>query len=515
MIKLFAYMPVMAGLLIAPMSAPASAQTNPPAALAPPSPAGAAALQAQFQAALDRLVAKPAKLPNPLAQVTAADDHYALSVLLAPLVRGLQPQAAAFTAKLRPLDGGWAVDDEQWPTEFEIVTAPPATGAPAAGNVTPPTTYQVKLGAQDEHATVNQHGQAASTGGGSIASIDIVKTGGTGATLTHYGRITNQTSVQAVAPGVYDGLSDVAVAGYAGKSANNQINSETTAERLHAATTLTGISVTALNRVSQDLLREPRLSMPAAGKLTPAGLARWRGLVVASEGLVHGIEIAEDADSVKFEVAGHSGGFDRAELSFSGQAPQDTLSASLGITLLGLRLDEVPPALAAYVPTRIALRPTASNLNVADLTRLVLDGLTPDPTSSPPPGSPRSGSADPAMAKAAQDYQVLFSHGGVQVGFDQLAIDMAGAQLSGNGSFTLTGPQSVSGAAQITAHGLDELIARLQGDPVAAKAAGVLILLKGIAKTTPDGAVWQVTVQDRKVLVNGLDLAALAGALGR
>ena len=48
---------------------------------------------------------------------------------------------------------------------------------------------------------------------------------------------------------------------------------------------------------------------------------------------------------------------------------------------------------------------------------------------------------------------------------------------------------------------------------MAAQAAPVIILLKGIAKTTPDGAIWQITMQDNKVLVNGLDVAALAATM--
>ena len=501
MTKLLACLPALAvaGLL----SAPARAQTT-------ATPAQAQALQDQIQSALESLAGARAKRPTPWAQVSAVGDHYQLSVPLAPLVQGLQPATAAFTAELRPLPaGGWAVDDEQYPSEFEIVThqaTPPPTQSPAqpgnnrAGDVPPSATYQVKLGAQDEHATLDPAGLVVSSSSGTIASADIVKTGGLGASLTHLGRISNQSSTRPSTPGHFDVLADVAVAGYAAQFADpDMVRSEINAERLHVAATMTGLSAVGLRQVSLELSQAPRWRATSA--LTPEQRAQLRQVVLAARELLTGAQLDEEADGLKFDIAGHRGALQKIELTLAGQAPQDMLSASMGITLEGLTLAELPPAIAAYLPSRIAFRPTVSNLSVTDLTKLALDDLDPP---SPPPGQ---------SAPPVGDYQALFSHGGIQVGFDQLALDLAGAQFAGTGSFTLTGPQTLTGAAQITAHGLDDLVTRLQADPAAAQAAPVILLLKGIAKTTPDGAVWQVTVQDRKVLVNGLDLGAMAAAM--
>ena len=298
----------------------------------------------------------------------------------------------------------------------------------------------------------------------------------------------------------------MAVEGYAGQFADrNGVRSEVTAARLHASGTLTGVSADALQRISAKMNTGPRLSVPPRGTPpSPAETARLRELLLASQGLLTGADLVEEADGLKFDVSGHAGGLGKVTLSFGGQAPQDLLTASFGVTLEGLRLDDLPPQFAAYLPSRISFRPVASNLSVADLTKLALDALSPNAPVDPATGKP---------APPIGDYQALFSHGGIQVGFEQLGIDMAGAQFAGNGSFTLTGPQSVNGAAEITAHGLDDLITHLQSDPVAAQAAPVIILLKGIAKTTPDGAIWQITMQDNKVLVNGLDVAALAATM--
>ena len=483
MTKLPACLPALA--LAGLLSAPARAQT--------PTPAEAQSVQDQIQSALQSAVGDKAKLPSTVAQVSPAADHYQLSIELAPLIKGFQPADAAFTAKLRPLGGAWAVDDEQFPSEFEI-------SARRNGDAAPSATYQVKLGAQDEHATFDPSGLTASSSGGTIASVDIVKTGGQGASLIHLGRISNQSSTRPSAPGHDDVLADVTVAGYAAQFADrDMVRSEVNADRLHVSATLTGVSADGLRQVAMDLSHAPKFGR--ARPLTPEQRAKLRQVLLAANGLLTGAQIDEEADGLKFDIAGHSGGLRKIEVTFGGQAPQDMLSANIGVTIEGLTLNELPPAFAAYLPTRIAFRPTISNLSVADLTKLALDNL--DTPSDP------ATNALPPLA----DMQALFSHGGIQIGFDQFAIDLAGAQFAGTGSFTMTGPQAVNGAAQITAHGLDDLVSRLQADPAVAQAAPVILLLKGIAKTTPDGSVWQVTVQDHKVLVNGLDLGALAAAM--
>ena len=111
------------------------------------------------------------------------------------------------------------------------------------------------------------------------------------------------------------------------------------------------------------------------------------------------------------------------------------------------------------------------------------------------------------------DGRALFTHGGINIGFDTLALDIAGTRFGGGGKFTLTGPQSISGQAEIAADGLDALIGKAQADPMLAQGIPVIIFLKGIAHITGDHAVWQISVANQKLLVNGVDLSAMAGAL--
>ena len=165
----------------------------------------------------------------------------------------------------------------------------------------------------------------------------------------------------------------------------------------------------------------------------------------------------------------------------------------MGFVLDSLTIDDLPPALALYVPKHFAIHPTLSNLDVAQLTKLGIDAGTKQPPDQHP------------------DLKPLFAHGGIVFGFDSLALDLAGAEFSGNGKFTMSAPTTVAGEADISARGLDDLLVHAQADPMLQRAVPVLILLKGIAKTTGDRALWQVTLANGKTLVNGVDLAAMAG----
>jgi hypothetical protein len=478
------------------------------AAQTPPSPDQARALQDQIQAQLRQITGGTIDLPNPVVHLTAEGDHYNLRLPLPPMFPRIGPADAAITARVRPLDGGrWGVENELYPSEFTFtLNVPhPAATPPDPGPIGVPTTYQFKLGAQDRHGVYDFSGATASTSSGTITSIDMVKTGGGGALLSHTGRISSQTSSQRVDPAHFDFLSDTSAEGYASKFELPDGNTgEFTADRLHVTSTLTGLGTEPLLTVVRMAFEMAATlkTEPHSQTMTPADRARMHALLAAARGLMTGVKIGEEADGLKFAAGPNSGALSKVEISFGGDAPQDMLSANMAVALEGLVIDSLPPAIATYVPKRFVFRPTASNISVADLTKLGLDATA--------PADPATGKGEPPVA----DYEAIFSHGGIKLGFDQLAFDIAGAKFDGTGSFTMTGPQTTTGVAQITADGLDGLISQMQGDRLVAGAAPVVIFLKGIAKMAGNQAVWQVTVDDKKVLVNGVDLGAMVNAMG-
>ena len=242
--------------------------------------------------------------------------------------------------------------------------------------------------------------------------------------------------------------------------------------------------------------------------MTPADKAQLRRMLVAANNLLTGGRVDESAEGVKFDFGGHGGSIGKIDVLISGDAPQDLMTASMAMTLDGLTVDELPPPLAAYVPTHILIHPSVSNISVKDLTKLGMDATAPTPATSSVPG------VKPAPVPQP-DVMALFQHGGINIGLDDFALDLAGTQFTGTGKFNMTGPQSVTGQAELKARGLETLIDKAQNDPMLAQGVPVLIFLKGIAKTSADQAVWQISVANTKVLVNGVDLSKMAAGFNK
>ena len=490
----------LSGIAAAALGGGAAAQTQ-------PTPEQAHALEAQITTWLKTATAGTVALPTRPVQLTPEGDHYLVRVPLAPFGK-VDPPDAAFTGKARELDGTrWALDDQQFPPNLTITTTETVPNLPDAKNANPagthqqPVTYRVKLGQQDSHGVFDTSFATATTSGGTIAPIDIEKEGGTAASLTHIGQMTSQSSTQPLDPTHADVLSDITATSYSTKAAMPDGSAfALQAERLHVVSSLTGLAhneLIPLVHLAADLGRMLKPA-PDKGGPTPEERAKLHAMLEQAHAILTGGKLDEAMEDAKFEIAGASGAFSKAELSFGGDAPSNLLSASFGFTLDGLVLDTLPPPLAVYVPTHITIHPTLSNVSVGALTKMGLDATAPVP-------------AGQKTTIPETDFAALYANGGIAFGFDALGLDVAGTQIAGSGKFTSTGPQSVKGQAELTARGLDALVAKAQSDPMLQQAVPVVIFLKGIARTSGDQAVWQITVDNAKILVNGVDLSALAG----
>ena len=480
------------------------------AAQTPPTPNQAHALEVQITTWIKTATAGTVALPPRPVQLTPEGDHYLVRVPLAPFGK-VDPADAAFTGKARQLDGTrWALDDQQFPPNLTITTTETVPNPPGADNTAPagthqqPVTYRIKLGQQDMHGVFDTSFATATTSGGTITSIDIEKEGGAAASLSHIGQMTSQSSTQPVDPAHADVLSDITATSYSTKSAMPDGSAfALQAERLHVVSSLTGLAhdeLIPLVHLAADLGRMLKPGQNDKDGPTPEQRAKLHAMLEQAHAILTGGKLDETMEGAKFDIAGASGAFGKAEVSFAGDAPADLLSASFGVTLDGLVLDTLPPALAVYVPSHITFHPTLSNVSVGALTRLGLDATAPVP-------------AGQKTNVPETDFAALYAKGGIDFGFDSLGLDLAGTQIAGSGKFTSTGPQSVKGQAELTARGLDALVAKAQSDPMLQQAVPVVIFLKGIARTSGDQAVWQITVDNAKVLVNGVDLSALAGGV--
>ena len=478
----------------------------------PPTAEQAHSIETQISAWLNQVTAGSVPLSARPVQVTPEGDHFLARVPLAQFGK-VQPATAAVTTKLRALDGTrWLLDDQQIPPDLTFTTTEQVPDAPDAkdpspdGKHTETVTFHVVVGQQDVHGTFDPTYTTATTSGGTIASMDISKTGGVGPSTTHIGRFTSQASTQPVDPAHVDILLDGSAVDYSIKADMPDGGSLTLqAARLHVMNSVSGLAHNQIIPVIQTLINLGQMAKAAATDdssdgPTPEQKVVLNSLLTKSHALLTGSKLEESLEGVKFDVSGTGGSLDKVDVTFGGDAPQDMLTADMGFTMDGLKVDGLPPNLAGYLPTHFAIHPTVSNISVAALTKMGMDATAPLPAGQPAP--------DP-------DFQALFAHGGINVGFDKFELAVVGTTLSGTGKFVASGPQTVTGQAEFTAKGLDALVAKMQADPMLAAGVPVVIFLKGIARTTGDQSVWQVSVDNAKVLVNGVDLSAMAGGFNK
>ena len=471
---------------------------------APPTAEQAKALEAEVRNALATLVGGSVDLPSRPVELTPEGDHYRVRVPLGVLGR-IEPTDAAVTMRARMVDGGrWSLEDEQFPPRLQVtasVDVPDPAGAgdgPSGGSHKEMQSYGISVGRQDVHGLFDPTFATPTTSEGTITSIDVARVGGSLPSRSHFGRVVTQASIRPISPERIDVLSDASTEDYVTENALPDGTAfKMTAQVVRVVSSLAGVAHAQLLPLLHSAIEATRLqSRPGVPADADAEKAALRRTLVAANAALTGGRIEETASGVTFDYGGHAGSLAKLAMAFGGTSPEDMLTTTMGFTLDGLVIDELPPQLAAYVPTHFTMRPIVSNVSVKDLTRMAMDAT-----------QPGDGKVSP------QDMQAAFSHGGINFSFDPVELDIAGTQFAGAGRFTMTGPQAITGEAEITAHDLDGLIAKAQANPLLARGVPAIIFLKGIAHTAGDQAVWQVSVADDKVLVNGMDLGAMAGAL--
>ena len=205
--------------------------------------------------------------------------------------------------------------------------------------------------------------------------------------------------------------------------------------------------------------------------------------------------VDETLEGLKVEAAGVPVTVTTAKLGLDAKSDKGRLQAAMDFGMDGIGFGDVGlGAMQALIPRQVALRPSVSNVDVAALTRML---------------QAMSEKKDPAQA----DIAAMFAQGGLVTGLDSFSVDMGGARFKGQGKVTLVGPSAVgmTGTAQIVAEKFDALMQTIQSVPELAQGVPVMVFAKGIGRTVGDTLVWDVSYQDGKALVNGVDLTAMAG----
>lgn len=220
-----------------------------------------------------------------------------------------------------------------------------------------------------------------------------------------------------------------------------------------------------------------------------------RGIIGMLKGITTGLALTETVEGLDLRAATGRGQADKIGFEMGGQAPADTLDAHMDISARGLDILGLPPQSSDFIPKSFRIRPTVANIDVKALTKLAADA------------SEEGASAAVMQARLTS----LFVSHGVRIGFEHLDADLGYASIAGSGEATVVGPQAIRGTADVSVTGFDALMQHVQAQPRAAQAMAVLIMAKGLAKTDGGKMVWHIAYsEDRKILINGVDLAAMA-----
>lgn len=231
--------------------------------------------------------------------------------------------------------------------------------------------------------------------------------------------------------------------------------------------------------------------------MTPAQKDSAHRVLAAFRAFMGGLDEEVAMENVRMESSGHMVSFGRIAVGFGFGAPGGRIDTHMAMALDGLSSPDIPAGpMRDYMPTHVALRPHASGVPadaVFDLIQHAIDA---------------NGKDDDALGAEAMG---LLAKGPLNLGIDDIALTTGPASLKGGGQVTIASVTEITGKAQFTMSGLDELIKQVNATPeLQGMGAGpVLFLAKGMGRIDGANTVWDVTYADGKVMVNGNDLSAM------
>lgn len=192
-------------------------------------------------------------------------------------------------------------------------------------------------------------------------------------------------------------------------------------------------------------------------------------------------------------------------VGMNGVSKDGKLREAFGVTGLTIPPGIAPPWTDGLIPHTIKFDVTASGVDLEAPVKLFVAQA--DLSKEPPIPA---GSEPAYLAAFAPKNSMNISFAGGE-------ISSATYSLTYEGAFTVNFAGLPTGTATLHMKGLDDVLAKVQAaaasDPSAQQAMGGLVAFKGFGKAEADGSmVWAIDMtQPGKVLVNGIDVSAMAG----
>ncbi|HUZ62420.1 MAG TPA: hypothetical protein VMU82_01770 [Acetobacteraceae bacterium] len=506
---------MMLGLTMPALIAPAAvaAGTSGPDLHAAPSPAGAAALADGLRGWMAGIAGPGASIPKDIVQVEARHGFYRVSIPLPAQGVPTQgapakdagtgaPQPALLRADARPIDAGrWRIDRIRFPRALSRTMTLPANGGTA---VPRKVSFRMKIAQQSLHGVYDPAGASPSRLAGSIRGFDMRLSGPGMGEHAHEDRIRLHVLLLPAPHGRFNLVSRSTATGYAsighgptGQTFNMSIRQvRTSAEMDNLSADRLRALVQAFGGLKGPMMQHMAQGTQAKLQPTKTEAAAARAVVATATDLMSGLRVHDTLEGVRVDAPQGGLRADRIVLGIVGEAPGPILTLRLDIGLDGLRLPTLPPDIIAMLPQHIAISPVVTGVNAQAVTAILLNATT--------PGVNRQALMMQAMA--------LLGQGGIEAGVQRLSVVLGPTRIVGHGVVRLIGGGKIAGTARIIATGFDALVQQVKQDPKAAKALPGLLLVRGLAKADGKRLVWLVSRHpDGKLLVNGVDMSAMAG----
>lgn len=483
--------------------------------------AEATSLEAAVRDSLATLMGPSIKIGDRPVQLTAAGDHYDVVV---PMFRAGQKTSSGvplaqdirMTGTARPGENGtWIIEGVKLsnPLVFTLDIPVPAgddapggapTGPGGAKKADKPATKTVPV-----TYTMDQQGQVGrilwdpsfktpSTWTTTIQSTTVKSEGGPAATSTVTGPINAVSTLRPAGSDRVDALTEGTIQDYRISSAGGPLGLDVAMKTVRIASALNGVSRARGVALIQAMTTAISTAMTAGKPGQPPEVApeMIKAILAALQDFASDYSLDETIDGLIAKSSGQAAALDQLRLGLDAKSDAGMLRAGMtlgmtGLTLPGLDLGDM----AALLPRRVLMRPVIGGVAVVDVMRfatLASDNKDPGP----------------------DDFAALFSHGGITGGLESMVIELAGATITGQGKVVATGPSpdAITGSATLTAENFDVAMQKVTAIPaLAQQAVPVMVFIKGIGRTVDNKLVWDVVYKDNKLLINNVDLTAMAG----
>lgn len=435
-------------------------------------------------------------------KVTPEGDHYRLSVELAGNY-GDQVKVTVdpLTALVKPIDGTrWAIDDMHLPSPIRVENT--GSGKDMFKS------WSGKIADQSSKGIFDPTLATTSNLDTTLRGYTAITEGATGTKTSHVDRQVSHSTWQPAGDGrvnmVVESTGDhlttdaatpdgdplkVTVDTFKLNAHADKVSFNRIGEMIHTGFMLAPM-IQAANESSKG-----KDSGDGKPMLSDASKKLLHAVVAAAQDSLAGLEETLTMDKLAFQSKQFNGSVAHSVFGFGFAAPDGRADMHMLWAMDGLASPMIPPGVIAnYVPKHISLRPRVSGIPMAELVAFLNHAI-----------DSQGGDSDALEAEAMG----LLAKGPLSVGIDDLSLDAGPATLKGSGTVSISSPADYSSQSTLRMTGFDKLIQQANTTPELKQAAPVMIFLKGIGKQEGDAMVWNITFQDKKLLVNGTDLSAM------